>query len=531
MRVRKRTILAAVLVLLVMVSGVTVAKARGSPELSAFAPDNEFVPGEDAELQLYLQNAGEVAYADTAAEQARVTTARDVVVELEADDAPIEIKAADGTQPVGNVPEGVSSPIGFEISVDEGAKPGEYELPLSVEYTYTQVIGRSGAYNGADGELNTHVTIIIENDARFRVVSTSADSLFGEAGSVSVTIRNEGTATANDATFTLESSSGQLTFDGDSTARTFVGEWAPDETRTVSVAADIADGADRRRYPASASVSYETDDGEERVSESLSIGLEPPLEPRFELDGIESSLKVGEEGVVSGTLQNNGDTVARNAVLVLSADTRNFEPIETEYALGDLEPGSSTEFSFDAEVSEAAAGGPRQLSFTVRYRDRTNAVIESDTLDARVEVGPSSDTFAVNPISASLQPGGSGEIRLEVTNQGDEPVTEVSAKLFANAPLSTGDDEAFIDRLEPGESEEIVFGISASGSALTKAYPVSIDFQYNDEDGDTLLSDTYQVPVSIVEPSDSGGGLPIVPIVVVAIIALGAIAFLVYRRL
>ena len=71
--------------------------------------------------------------------------------------------------------------------------------------------------------------------------------------------------------------------------------------------------------------------------------------------------------------------------------------------------------------------------------------------------------------------------------------------------LTSSDDEAFIDRLESGETETITFAISAGGSALSKSYPVSLDFQYDDADGDTLLSDTYQVPVTVEEPEGGEG--------------------------
>ena len=198
--------------------------------------------------------------------------------------------------------------------------------------------------------------------------------------------------------------------------------------------------------------------------------------------------------------------------------------------MGDLEAGGSAEFAFDVEVSEAAAGGPRQLDFTVRYRDTNNEVVESDQLDARVDVGPKRDTFAVSPSGATLQVGSSGQIRVEVTNQGEETLTSISAKLFANAPLSTSDDEAFIDELGPGETQAVNFSVSAGGAALEKTYPVSLDFQYDDADGDTLLSDTYQVPVQVTAPEESGGSGLSILLVVGLVVVLGGAAYYLYQR-
>jgi len=519
---------AALVVLIVTASGVALASARGNPALSVLAPDNELTPGEDTELEIYLQNAGDVDYASSAAEEARVTTARNVRVALDAEDAPIEIDT--GTTPIGNVPEGVTSAIPFEVSVDEDAEAGEYTVTATVSYRYTeQISGVPPVYQERDRSRDLEFTIVIEDDARFSVVEASAEDLYGTSGPITLTLENVGTATARNANVAVESGTSQLTFGTDAAASTFVGNWAPGETRTVTLEGSLAAGANSRSYPISASVDYENTDGESETSETIRTGVTPRVESRFSIQDVQSTLAVGREGRVTGQITNDGLSDARNAVLVLSADNRNLEPTETEYSLGDLGAGESTAFNFDVEVSESAAGGPRQLSFTVRYRDADNAVTESDPIDARVDVGADRATFAVNPVSATLQPGGSGLLELEVTNQGDEPVTAVSAKLFANSPLSTSDDEAFIDRLEPGQTETITFAVSAGGSALAKTYPVSMDFQYDDADGDTLLSDTYQIPVTVEAPAEEGGGLPILPIVVVVVVLAGA-GYYLYRR-
>ncbi|MFT4885686.1 MAG: putative membrane protein, partial [Natronomonas sp.] len=115
----------------------------------------------------------------------------------------------------------------------------------------------------------------------------------------------------------------------------------------------------------------------------------------------------------------------------------------------------------------------------------------------------------------------------------DETVTDVSAKVFASQPLSMSDDEAFIDELEPGETARIPFRVSAAGNAMEKAYPISIDFQYVDESGETRLTDSYRVPVDVEEQS---GGLfgsisPAIPTVLAALgLAPLAPVALRYRR-
>jgi hypothetical protein len=93
------------------------------------------------------------------------------------------------------------------------------------------------------------------------------------------------------------------------------------------------------------------------------------------------------------------------------------------------------------------------------------------------------------------------------------------------------DDEAFLGELAPGENATVAFAIDVGPGAIAKDYPVSVDFQYEDEDGDTLVSDAYRVPVS-VEESQREGGIPAFAYggAVVAIAVLAIAGYVRFRR-
>jgi hypothetical protein len=211
------------------------------------------------------------------------------------------------------------------------------------------------------------------------------------------------------------------------------------------------------------------------------------------------------------------------------SDHSNLSPQETEYAVGTLEPGESTTVSFGVDASDSAREGPRQFDFTVGYEDDSGDQQESDTLSVQSEVAASEDEFDVEPVNATISPGGSGTIDLTVTNTREVPLRDISAQLFADSPISADDDEAFVSELGPGESTTLTFSISAGGSALEKTYPISLDFQYEEPDGDTPVSDTYQVPVTVSSPN-GGGGLPVVVIgAVLLVVVLGVGGYLRFR--
>ncbi|WP_231727804.1 COG1361 S-layer family protein, partial [Haloferax profundi] len=134
----------------------------------------------------------------------------------------------------------------------------------------------------------------------------------------------------------------------------------------------------------------------------------------------------------------------------------------------------------------------------------------------------------MSPVESSLNIGSSGVVTLELTNNGDETLTNINAKAYASDPLSLSDDEAFVQSLEPGETAEIKFQASVSGDALAKDYPLSVDFQYERPNGDTEISDSYKVPLTATE-NEGGSGLPLPLIGVGALVIIGG-AVIIYRR-
>lgn len=345
-------------------------------------------------------------------------------------------------------------------------------------------------------------------EGSFAVAGTDSSVAVGDTGSVTLSVTNTGENALEDATVTVESSNAALTFGGAPTARTYVGSWEAGETKSVTVEASVAPGAERRAYAVDATVAYENGADLAVRSETLTAGVTPAAEQSFALDGVSVALRAGEDGSLSGTLANEGPGAAENAVLVLQPVGPNVDVGESEFALGDVAAGESVDFEYDLDASSAAADGPRQFTLQVRYQDGDGTTRRSDPLYARGTVEPERDRFTVEPVAAEFAPGDSGRLELRVTNNGDEPVSAVSAKLFADDPVSAGDDEAFVDELEPGESRVVVFEAGVAGSALTgKSYPVSVDFQYDTADGETELSRTYRVPVAVAESEEQSSGL------------------------
>lgn len=531
----KKIQLLTILIVGLVLAPTTVFAIEGEPNLSATAPNNQVVAGEEVEFTVNLQNDGEFDNVGPNADPAAVTTAKAVTAQLKTDagfrnqDPPITVKT--GKQAVGSIPDGQSVPVTFSITVDEDADPGNYKVPVRVTYSYTESIDpETGDYDQETEQRTVNVNLEVVDSARFEIEESSGDLAVGDSGPVSVQITNTGTEAASDASVEVASKNSELTFSKASSASNYVGSWESGETRTLTYDATVAEGATPRNYALTATVSYDDADGVAKTSEALSFGVTPRDEQTFAAENVESTLRVGQEGVLSGEIVNSGETAARNAVVRFETENPNVNPIETEYALGTLEGGERANFSFDTEISESATAGPRQFTLSVEYRNSDGESRTSDPLDVQASVEGKQKEFTVEGVNTTFAAGDDGEMTMTVTNNRAETLTDISAKLFVDSPISASDDEAFVEQLEPGESETIVFGTSVGGSAIPKTYPVKLDFRYDTPDGDTFISETYQVPVTVTEPEDDGG----IPLLVVGGVLvfglLGAAGYLYSRK-
>ena len=408
----------------------------------------------------------------------------------------------------------------FTVGADVARDATLRALPLSTTVSWTDSDDRPA-------EERISLGVVPDTESRLGVDAVETTAAPGDNGEVTFTLTNDGDRDLSDATVRLTSSNSGLTFGGAGTATAYVGDWSAGETTEVTVEATFARGVEQRPFPVDATVAYTGTDGRDANTAPVTVGVTPADEQSFDVQDASASLRVGSDGSLDGTLVNEGPEAVENAVLVLQPTGSTIDAVEREYALGDLEAGSSSSFSFDVSVASGAKDGPRQFTYRVEYEATDGDRTQSDPLYVRGEVEPQRDVFDVSVENGSFEPGTSGAYTMTVTNAGDETVSDVSAKLFADAPISATDDEAFVDSLEPGESTTLRFGVGVAGSATAKPYPLSIDFQYTEPDGDTKLSDSYRVPVTVEE--SSGGGLfglgaSVGPVLaVLALVGIGAV--------
>lgn len=521
MRATHRQTAVLLLVGLFVVPSQAAGVVQGSPDLSVSLAEKTVTPGEDTTLEFTLTNEGQVQTGEDLSGSTVVTTARGVDVTLEATDAPITVET--GVRSLGRLKQGGQARLGYNIAVDRDAKPGTYTMEVTAEYRHTSVVSeRTGARNHQTVIRHFDVTVEIDDRAQFEMVSVSDEVAAGSSGTVEVTIQNTGSEAATASSVTLESLNSDLTFDGAASTTRYAGEISPGETQTLFYRVTAVPEAEQQQYGFSATVDFEDEDRVARTSEALSLGVTPRPSHSFRLSNVDSSLRVGEEGSIRGTITNEGETPAHNLVVRYTGESRQINPVARTHAVGTLEPGASANFSVNVEVTGAADAGPRQFEFVAEYRNTENEQRTSEDLLVRERVAPGGDVFVVEPVEATYAPGGGGELDVRVTNAGNERLSSISAKLFADDPISADSKEAFIPELGPGESTVVTFETSVADGALSKTYPVSLDFQYEDSRGDTHVSDSHQIAVDVTEPTEDDGGGGETPLLV----GLGAVGLI-----
>ncbi|MBP1921819.1 hypothetical protein J2751_000816 [Halorubrum alkaliphilum] len=473
---------------------------RGSPDLDVTAPDKFVTPGNTNEVTVQVSNDGSLSLG-TAEVREVVTTARNVRLEAEADD-PLTVTT--GQSAIGTIGENEPREVPIAVDVPETVEEGTYDIDVELRYAHTRQQDGGVTFDRSRTVTET-VEVEVRDEARFSITGATTDVQIGDTGTVDAEVENIGSAAASDVDVVLDSAStglviGESPEAGDS-AR--IGELEPGETATVTYDASLSGDAPLRQYSLSGDVQFRNADGIQRIDEGIRTGVTPFEKQRFTVDDIESDLYVGEDGDVRGTVTNEGPNEARNVVVQYTDESPNVIPIESSVAVGTLGPGESSDFRMPIEIGGEADPVDRTADIAIQYRNADLERRAYEDVELLFDVEPKRDQFRLEVQDREITAGETIAFDIEVTNNLDQTVDDVEARLFANDPLDSDDDEAYVESLESGESTTMTFELEAESGATAKTYPVSFDFRYDDERGSSQLSDTTRVPITVT-PTEGG---------------------------
>ncbi|WP_277554657.1 COG1361 S-layer family protein [Halobaculum limi] len=472
----------------------TPVTVEGEPDIDVFLPDNTVSPGEERRLVVQVANGGTVddEGLDTPPSGSEaVTTARNVRVELEDGDAPVTVNTAETA--LGDLQAGSVAEVGFDIVVDEDADPGVYDLDVTVEYDYTEEITNDDSERESEQD-TFEVELVVTEDGRFVVRSVDEDLQVGETGPVEIDLRNVGEEDLRDATVTVRSPNADLTLGGgaDSSTRS-VGDWDDGDTETITVDATLAPDAATQEYPLELTVSYTDENGNRETSGVLVVTIDPDDAQSFDVTDVESTLSVGQEGRVSGTVVNDGPRDVETAVLRITETDDNLQPRERLVVLGDLEEDDEADFSIPASVLDTAQPGPRRFVVVIEYVTADGDRRESDPITVIADVSSETERFELTTVDARLQANDDGPLVLTIVNRGDETLTDATVSLTSQSPAlaigESSEDTRFVGRWRPGEQRVVRYVVDAGDEAGGQTYAFEASVEFTDEEGQSRQSD------------------------------------------
>ncbi len=383
----------------------------GSPVLSASVSGvNEFVPGEDATLQVLVKNTGVSTMKQldqgTISPDDLPTTAKFVMLGLTSPTNSIIVKS--DPQMVGTLPAGgTGTTVKYKVKISTNATIGEYQLPLVIDYEYPQIIQQEKAdvfeYTYNKATVSLPVTVRIKPEVKIAVVEAVPDTLnAGTEGYVSLKIRNDGPEDGSKASVKIARSGSSAIIPTDSTA--FVGDFPSGSVVSCRFKIAASKDATAQTYPVDVLVTYTNREGTEVTSDAETIGIPVNGKTTFTVTSPVPSVTAGSHSTIGIEYRNNGNTTVyeTQARLTLHGDMT----INNNVAyLGEIRPGESAIATFDIEAGSNA--GPATTSFdsTLRFRDALGNSQESDTIPVSIQVLPAKGS-AVAGIPVTLLAGG-----------------------------------------------------------------------------------------------------------------------------
>jgi hypothetical protein len=402
----------------------------GSPKMSAaISGTNEFAPGQDAIITLIVLNSGvndmknawvggyiatptptlrpdlsrdniDNQYAvwqgsGTIERDDVPTTAKMVTVGLASGGAPIIIKS--DPQNIGDIPTQASRTVKISTKITSDATEGEYQLPLTLGYTYLEEADQVAAdvlqSNYRRVNETTTITIRIKPQVKIDVIETTADNLsVGTGGFVTLKIKNLGFEDGKKATVKLLRNGNSPIIPTESSV--FIGDFPQGGVVTCRYKVGISSEAEKQIYPVDVAVTYENREGDVVTSARDTVGIPVGGKVTFSVMPESASVIQGADQAIVVTYRNTGDIPVYAAQVRVSAVDPFTSNDNTAY-LGDLKPGETATAHYSLSAASDAEIKVYNLDTEVRYRDSLDNSQISDTFKVPVQV-------VAKPASASI---------------------------------------------------------------------------------------------------------------------------------
>jgi hypothetical protein len=228
-------------------------------------------------------------------------------------------------------------------------------------------------------------------------------------------------------------------------------------------------------------------------------------------------LNAGNEGYLVMQLKNTGHVNAASAVVKIERNGNSpVIPTDSSIYIGDFPINGTVNTRFKVSISREAGDQSYPLDVFLVYEDESGEQTTSKVTTIGVPVrGKIGFSVATNPEPVTA--GNKQVIEVEYENTGSGTAFSAQSRISAVDPFTSNDDTAFLGDLNPGETAVARYELSTDKSATAKEYGLDSEIRYRDALGNSQISDTMKVKVTVEEPS------PVMTILIV-IVLIGAVA-------
>ncbi|GAA3858188.1 COG1361 S-layer family protein [Haloarcula argentinensis] len=250
---------------------------------------------------------------------------------------------------------------------------------------------------------------------------------------------------------------------------------------------------------------------EDQTRETVDIEIDVTDDATFNVTNVESDARVDSTGTVAVSVENTGDSPARNAAVTLESQNQDLTVsggTATSRFVDTWETGETRTFRYRVTSTEAAEPESYQFDLSVAFDNEDGLRTQSPSQSVAVAPDPE-QTFSVVNASSSVAVSNTGTYEVNLRNTGPLTVNDAAVKFNSqNADITFGQSPsttAYVGEWEPGEVRTVRVDATASPDAEDRSYALSATVQYDDQEGDTSAYD--DVPMSITPAPEQNFGV------------------------
>lgn len=322
-----------------------------------------------------------------------------------------------------------------------------------------------------------------------------------------------------------------------------IGDLPSQKTATVKIATKITADATEGEYTLPLNFQYtylaastqlasdvlESDYRRMNVTLPLKITIKPSVKIKV-LEAVPENLSAGTSGYLNITVRNDGSDDGKKATVKLLRNGNSpVIPTDSSVFVGDFPRNGTVTCRFKVAISANAEEQSYPVDVAVAYENRDGDIITSASDTVGIPV-MGKITFAVVSDPVSVTPGSDPVITVRYRNTGSVPAYQAQARLSAVKPFASYDSNAYLGDMKAGDEAVATFRIATESGAEAKDYLLDTEVRYRDELDNSQVSDTFKVRIRVAPPSPLAGIAVFLPVIVLAIIALGAGYYLLVMR-